>query len=321
LRDVYLEKGVACYARALERGLGGAEARQALQVVAAHRLRKKDFDGALTAYRKLTALFPKVASYHCDIGTVLQEKRDPDGAVAAYRKAIAIDANYALAHYNLGLVLQSQGKLKDARQALHRGHELGLKQPGWSQPSAATAKRIDRLVELEQQLPALEKGERKPASAKEQIELAEMCTLTRRRAASARFYAGAFTAQPTLADDLQAAHRYNAACAAALAVAGQAEDAAKLDDKERARLRKQVLDWLRADLALRIKQLESGKPADRAAMQWALKYWQQDSDLARLRDARGLESLPAGERAEWQRFWADVAALLKKAQGPAKSGK
>jgi len=50
---------------------------------------------------------------------------------------------------------------------------------------------------------------------------------------------------------------------AALAAAGQGEDAAKLDDKERTRLRKQALDWLRADLALRRKQ-PPPRPADRS---------------------------------------------------------
>ena len=45
--------------------------------------------------------------------------------------------------------------------------------------------------------------------------------------AAARFYEEAFAAQPKLADDLGAAHRYNAACAAALAGCGQSKDAGK----------------------------------------------------------------------------------------------
>src|SRR5215472_4056243 len=50
-------------------------------------------------------------------------------------------------------------------------------------------------------------------------------------------------------DDLQTQDRYNAANAAALAGCGQGEDAAKLNDNERTRLRQQALTWLRADLA------------------------------------------------------------------------
>src|SRR5260370_40498862 len=54
--------------------------------------------------------------------------------------------------------------------------------------------------------------------------------------------------KPQLADDLRLQYRYNAARAAALAGCGQGEDADKLNTKERAGLRKQVLDWLQADL-------------------------------------------------------------------------
>jgi hypothetical protein len=49
-----------------------------------------------------------------------------------------------------------------------------------------------------------------------------------------------------------------------------------------------------------------------------LRHWQQDGDLAGLRDAAALAKLPAEERAACERLWADVAALLKKAEGEAK---
>jgi hypothetical protein len=86
------------------------------------------------------------------------------------------------------------------------------------------------------------------------------------------------------------------------------------NDKERTRLRKQALDWLRAELALWTKQLESGKPPDRGAVQQALRHWQTDSDLAGLRDKDALAKLSAEERAAFTKLWADVVALLKKAQ-------
>jgi hypothetical protein len=125
-------------------------------------------------------------------------------------------------------------------------------------------------------------------------------------------YAAAFAAAPGLADDLKNAHRYRAACHAALAAIGQGEDATKLDDKERTRLRQQALDWLRADLALWANRLETGQPADRVAVLQTLKRWQQDNDLAGLRDAP-TANMPAKEREAYTQFWADVATLLKKA--------
>ena len=99
-----------------------------------------------------------------------------------------------------------------------------------------------------------------------------------------------------------------------MAAAGQGEDTGKLDDKERARLRQQARAWLRADLALFTRQLETSQPADRGAVQQMVKHWQQDTDLAGLRDATPLTRLPAEEKQACIQLWADVAALLKKAE-------
>jgi hypothetical protein len=49
-----------------------------------------------------------------------------------------------------------------------------------------------------------------------------------------------------------------------------------------------------------------------------LQHWQQDGDLAGLRDPDAQAPLPAAERAAWEKLWADVAALRKKAQTRAK---
>jgi hypothetical protein len=97
-------------------------------------------------------------------------------------------------------------------------------------------------------------------------------------------------------------HRYNAACAAALVASGKGEDADKLDDKERARLRQQALGWLRGDLDLWAKQVESGKPPVRAAVRQTLQHWQKDTDLASLRDAVALAKLPDAERADFEKL-------------------
>jgi serine/threonine-protein kinase len=126
-------------------------------------------------------------------------------------------------------------------------------------------------------------------------------------------YADAFAADAKLADDLQAFHRYNAACSAALAAAGKGTDADKLDDQEYTRLRRQALDWLRADLAAWAKRLDGAKPQDRKLIQDHLKHWQNDTDLAGVRDPKALEKLPADEQDAWRKLWADAAELLKQA--------
>jgi hypothetical protein len=210
-------------------------------------------------------------------------------------------------------VLQRQGRFDKAVACLKRGHELGSKRPGWSYPSAQWVRHAERAAVLAPKLPAVLLGEASPANADEAVTLAEMCQeYKKRHVAAVRLYADAFAAESKLANDLQAGHRYNAACSAALAAAGQGEDAGKLEDKERARLRKQALDWLRADLDLSAKQVEKGKPPVRAVVLKKLQHWQKDTDLASLRDAAALEKLPEAERAACQKLWTDVAALLKK---------
>ena len=170
-------------------------------------------------------------------------------------------------------------------------------------------------------MPALLRGEEQPASARESLDLAQMSVHKKMHAAAARFWAKAFAAEAKRADNLQAGHRYNAACSAALAAAGQGEDAAKLDDKERARLRQQALDWLRADLALWSKLLSSAQSAARVAVQQQMQHWQKDSDLAVIRDKAALAKLPAEEQKAFAQLWADVAALLQKAEAANKGPK
>jgi hypothetical protein len=130
-------------------------------------------------------------------------------------------------------------------------------------------------------------------------------------AQAARLYAEVFAAEPGLADDLGKPHRYNAACAAALAGCGQGKDAPP-DGAERARLRKQALDWLNADLA-RCKQfLARQSDKVRAAVRQLLLHWRDDADLAGVR-GDAIEKLPEAERPAWRQLWADVEQTLKQA--------
>jgi len=163
-----------------------------------------------------------------------------------------------------------------------------LKYPGWRHPSDEWVRQAERLVALDGKLPAVLKGEAQPADAAERVALAELCWRWKERhAAAARLYVEAFRAAPKLADDPQEFHRSNAACAAALAGAGTGEGGTKLTPAERARWRKQALDWLKADLALRAKAAADGTAEVKARVRAILVRWQRDSDLAGIRDAAG----------------------------------
>jgi hypothetical protein len=168
---------------------------------------------------------------------------------------------------------------------------------------------------MDKKLPAVLGGEAAPADAAERIDLGQLCGQYKRlHAAAARFYAGAFAADPRLAADLSQQHRYSAARSAALAAAGQGEDAKHLPDKVRLGLRRQALAWLRDDLALYLKLAERAEPAEKQAVREWMQQWQQDADLAPVRDPQALDRLGEDEREAWRRLWEEVAALLKQVE-------
>jgi hypothetical protein len=81
----------------------------------------------------------------------------------------------------------------------------------------------------------------------------------------------------------------------------------------RLRLRKQALDWLRADLASRAKQLQAANPNGRAAVERTMQDWQKDADLAGVRDPEARAKLPEAERNEWDALWAEVQDNIERA--------
>jgi serine/threonine-protein kinase len=152
-------------------------------------------------------------------------------------------------------------------------------------------------------------GIEKPANAAEQIEFAKLCRVKKLYAAGALFYADAFAAEPKHAEDVPKGDRYNAACAAALAGCAPGKDVDKPDAKERARLRRQALDWLRADLAWWAKTLENSTAQARTSARRRLQHSQSDPDLAGVRDRTDSpvcrprnESNGSGSGPRWTRY-------------------
>jgi hypothetical protein len=78
-------------------------------------------------------------------------------------------------------------------------------------------------------------------------------------------------------------------------------------------LRRQALDWLRADLALYAKRVGLDASQKRAVRE-RLTHWRQDADRASVRDTQALDKLTAATHQEWRRLWEDVAATLKKVE-------
>jgi serine/threonine-protein kinase len=342
---------IACHKKAIQLDPKSAEAHSNLGAVLCDA--KRDYQGAVAAFRKAIALDPKAVKAHHNLGNALRAQGQVAAAIASYRQALRLDPKNAPAHTALGTALHRQGDVAGAIACYHKAIAVNpkyakaygalgqalLQQGHFAEASTATQRVLDllpqrhplrnyanqqlqscqRLLELDARLPALLQGQAQPKDAAEQLALAHLCkSFKKRYAAAARFYAAAFAAQPELAADLQRQHRYNAACAATLAGAGQGKDAGQVVARERARWRQQARAWLQADLGLWIMVLQTGQPQPqaRASIQFWLQHWQHNPELAGIRDAAWLVNLPADELRACRQFWADVDALLKRAGSP-----
>ncbi len=167
------------------------------------------------------------------------------------------------------------------------------------------------LLALDQRLEAMLQGEA-PKDNPERLALAQRAYDTKQFALAARLWAEATVAQPELAEDRQARHRYNAACAAALAASETGQNPAELNEKSQLKLRNEAYDWLLAAFETWSKFLETSTPPQRAAIGQILEHWKQDSDLLSVRDPAALASIPEGEREKWKSLWARVDELLAK---------
>jgi hypothetical protein len=182
-----------------------------------------------------------------------------------------------------------------------------------------------RLIELDQQLPRLVKEANRPPSnpydrsewARKRIILARRCASPHWRlyGASARLFLQGRRFLPE-GDERTTGTHYEVARVLALAGCGQGADTDSLDDSERVRLRQQSLTYIRADLdaltKMKRKNASISISASPVVVARTLNRWHRDPALTGVRDESALAKLPASERAEWIKLWADAAALRKK---------
>jgi len=283
---------------------------------------------ALASYEQARAIRERLAREHpespdfaSNLGATLNnlamidlEQRQFDKARAKLtsaidwqRKALAVSPNHPryrqfLANHLTNLIQAAEG-LGRADQAAKARSEL----------AELTANDAAKAA-LDARLAAVLKGQA-PKDEAERLRLADRAYETALHATSARLYAEALANDPKLADDRQAGHRYNAACAAALAGCGQGKDDPPPEGAAKTNLRKQAREWLQSELAAWAKVLDSGPAELKAKIAPTLKHWKTDADLAGIRDEKELAKLPEPERAALKQLWADVDQLLGEAGG------
>jgi tetratricopeptide (TPR) repeat protein len=286
---------------------------RALDALGSAFLAKGKVDEAIDCLEKALQLDDKNSSARVNLGCVrLFGQGQVVEATALFKRAVADNPKDAIAHFNLGQALLAKGSFTDARREVHHACAFSSSGQRWFDVFHQTRRALqdcDDLSALEGRLPAILHEKDKPASAAESLKLAWLCQSKLLHAAAARFYAEGIAADPKSADDLSAGHRYYAARCAALAAAGWGEDVPKPDQEERARLRRQALEWLRADLAALQKQLASANAEDRLMAQRTLYLLQRDFRFFAVREKEELAKLPDAERMAWEKLWADTEAL------------
>jgi Flp pilus assembly protein TadD len=318
---------------------------------------------AIAEYREAIRLEPDSAMALAALGTGLYVQGKPEEAVTAFREAIRLNPNQSLANCNLPFALADQAKLDDAlaecREAIRRMpdslvarknlasvlgqrgdfagslaeyrklRDQASKELGSSNRWHQAVELAERKANLADRLLAILKGADQTRDNAERLDFARMCRDTMRYAAAARLWAEALETDSGLGQDREAQYFYQGARSAALAAAGRGKDDPLPHDDEKTRLRGQALVWLKAELAVWAKVIDSdphrtdlaawekvfgaGSKSARAAAFYTLREWRRNSDLSSVREPEALAKLTESERKQWQALWAGVDELRKRA--------
>lgn len=272
---------------------------------------KTDFAASEVSLRRALELDPKFEQAHCGLGLMYEGRKLWREAKEAHREAIRCLPDYDLPHQRLAEINVQLGDYDDALEHIR----FILRRYPDNRHYQLMLTRVEEYRALQSHMPDIRSGKRLPRSPEEMLRFAEFFGIPvySEYWSATRFYVDFFAARPDLANALTPAHRYSAACIAARGGCGAGKDADA--PNQRARLRNQALEWLRADLVLRQNQIRESEAVSRAQAVAALTHWQHDSDLALLRPGLRI-GLPASERAAWDALWADVAAAIVQGQPP-----
>jgi eukaryotic-like serine/threonine-protein kinase len=236
------------------------------------------FDESLPEFREALRLKPDLFPLYLDYAHALRRKTDYVGALAVVRKAQALSGRSLVDYHH---------------------------QPEWFA-------KIESLAALAERLPAILKGNDRPKDRAEALDVGQMCMDKKLYAAALRFRGQALDEEPKLGESRRVQLRYNTACSALLVASGRGDDAPPLDDAARSQLRRRALGWLRAEAAAWSSVFESGSPQERTSALAVIRWWTRDTDLAEVRGTDSLAKLPEAERRDWESFWNEYGALMRK---------
>ncbi|MHC4471065.1 MAG: hypothetical protein ACYS99_08885, partial [Planctomycetota bacterium] len=152
------------------------------------------------------------------------------------------------------------------------------------------------VIALEPRLEEYVSGKRKPKDAEEAIYLMDLCHVKGRHAEAVRFFDQMLALDPEL-PERQFEVRNPRRTAAQSAV--------------RAGLREKALEWSRAELAQWKRVLDEDHEEWAGGARADFLIWQNDPDLAAVREVHLMFDLPEAEFEAWAKFWDEVDELFE----------
>jgi len=269
-----------------------------------------DLTEAMSAFRKALDLDPNLAGPLLRFGASLGLDNKLPEAIAVLQLGVEADPKNARAHGALGYALLLQGSFARALASTQKALDLVSTRDSLRPQMEGQLKKCQAMLTLEKRLPLVLAGNEQASGAELAILAQTYLERQKRYVTAVRLYEVLLKRE----DKSNTMHRYNAACAAVRAATGKGEEAAKLEELEKAKFRGQALDWLKIELATLEKQVIAGKPlAVMVAAEQIFPHWQADADLSSVRNAQELARLPQDERQPWEQLWSDVSALAKRA--------
>jgi serine/threonine protein kinase/tetratricopeptide (TPR) repeat protein len=286
-----------------------------------------DLEGAIGCYEAALRLEPHYAGVHQSLAIALDMNKNPDGAIREYRAALRIDSKLFTSHNNLGYHLYVKQQREEALREFQAAVAIA---PNIPQAHAGLGLALHDKGDLEGAIREFEAVVAFwPVLAEAHSDLGALLCERGDWKSAVREYAEAFATWLKLSGHPPPGKLSAAARVAALASCGQSQaalavehahhpgvikDANRLGDQERAGLRNQALEWLRADLKRWRRVLEKGPDTTRPRTAEEMQDWLEDPAFAGVRGEKALANLPAEEGPGWRQLWAEVEQTLAQAR-------
>jgi tetratricopeptide (TPR) repeat protein len=256
-------------------------------------------DEAVGYFEQALLIDPESVLAHGNLAIVLHEKGRTDEAMGHFQQALRIDPKSGGVHFNLGTALLATGQLDDAIDQFQQTVSIN--------PKSAIAhynlgialykkRRLDEAIDQFQQAVRID-----PKFAKAYNNLGVALWEKGRPEEAIEPFQQAVRIDPKYPQGpTNLGNALHSAARDALRAA-----AAEGSEKERAAKRRQALAWLRADLELTTTLIRDGKVSPQSVANLQIY-----PALEGVRNQAALATLPDAEREEWQRFWADVEAVV-----------